>query len=122
MPKKNLTSFQKGEIIGLCKAKWSKKKISTIIEVPRSTVRRIIKNYEEKGAKGMESKKGSGRPKKTTTREDKSIIRTMLQDRKTTALEIKNKLQLPVCPKTIRNRLRLRDKGFSSKVALKNHL
>ena len=74
MPKTHLNQFKKGQIIGLWKARKSKHEISRAIDVPRSTVQRIIGRYEAFGDIGLERKKGNGRLKRTTEMEDKEII------------------------------------------------
>jgi transposase len=89
MTKVHLNQFTKGQIIGLWKAKLAKKAISKNLNIPRATVQRIIKNYSEAGEAGLKRKKGSGRQKKTSKKEDKKIIKTTLQNRTLTSNEIK---------------------------------
>jgi IS30 family transposase len=50
MPKrKELTDFERGEIVGLHKAKIPQRKIAEILNHPKSTVGDVIKKYNEQG-------------------------------------------------------------------------
>ena len=50
-------------------------KIASIYNIQRQTVSIWLKNWEDKGICGLIDKPGRGRPKKTTSKEDKEIIK-----------------------------------------------
>src|ERR1700733_12677223 len=117
MHKTHLNQFKKGQIIGLWKEKLSKREISIVLKVHRTTVHRIIGRYQEYGDVVVERKKGNGRRKKTTEMEAKEIIRIALAKRTVTSKEIKEEMVLSVCSRTICNRLN--ERGISNHFAPK---
>lgn len=114
-----LTDFQKGQIFAHWKDKKSKKKISDITGVPRTTVIRIIQKLETEGNSSRKS--GSGRKRKTTKREDKIIIRESKKDPFLTAVDISRIVStdhnINVSHDTVNRRLN--EAGLPSRVARK---
>ena len=79
-------------------------KISSAVDVPKSTVNRIIREITDRGT--VNRVKGSGRPRITTASEDERIVLTVKRDRGVTSKEICKKLvHLQVSDKTIRRRI-----------------
>lgn len=125
---KQLDDFQKGRIIGQWESGVPKKEIARILKKDIRTVRSHIKKYQKTGS--CSRKIGSGRPKKTTAREDRLIVRNTLQSRKSSSSSIKSRLKLNVTSKTIRNILHranvtsrvVAKKPFVSKANLKKRL
>src|SRR5690348_6487603 len=66
-----MSMFKKGIVVGLHIAEWSERKIVNKVGVGKTTVHRIITNYEETGS--VETKSRPGRPRSTSEREDRSI-------------------------------------------------
>ena len=53
-------------------------------KLKRSTVRSILSRVQERGSSGFKSKPRSGRPKKTTERDDRALLRAANRDTKAT--------------------------------------
>ena len=48
MPKqRELTDFERGEIVGLSKGGFSQRKIAELLNIPKSTVGDVVKKYNE---------------------------------------------------------------------------
>src|SRR3954471_7400708 len=74
MPKgKELTDFERGEIIGLFKGKFSVRQIAEILNHPKSTVGNIIKKYKDQGL--TTTAIHSGRPKILSERDERHLIK-----------------------------------------------
>uniref|UniRef100_A0A158P4H4 Tc1-like transposase DDE domain-containing protein n=1 Tax=Tetranychus urticae TaxID=32264 RepID=A0A158P4H4_TETUR len=100
MPKaKELTDSEKSQIDLLHELHkdWSHAKIAEAINRNRSTVSKYLKNPE----KGIRT----GRPKITTERVDREIVRLAKRD-KLSCAQVKNQLGLDCCNTTVYNRLR----------------
>lgn len=106
--------------------------IHDIVKINFSTVRYIIKKYEETG--NTDNKRRSGRPSKLTSRARRSIVRNALNNplssAKKIAIDIASETRITVTPQTIRNVLhdvglkgrRPRKKPFISEVNRKKRL
>ena len=83
--KKQLTDFEKGQIIAWREEKISIRQISKKLRrnPDPSTVSRFLKRFEETNS--YQRKKGSGRKRKTTSRDDRAIVREALKKRRKTA-------------------------------------
>lgn len=109
MPK-HLNDLEKGQVIAYSKEGQSIRYMARQMGRARATISAFKKKYEQTGELGR--KKGSGRPRKTTKRQDRNVIREMLKNRKVTAKEIINEVGLGVSQRTVRRRLN--EKGYSS--------
>lgn len=126
--KKQLDDFQKGRIIGQWKSGIAKKEIARRLKKDVRTIRNHIKIYQKTGS--CSRKIGSGRPKITTAREDRLIVRKALKSRDSSSSSIKKDLKLNVSNMTIINRLHnsnikshvAAEKPFISKTNLKKRL
>ena len=84
--RKELSEFQRGEIIGAWKCcDLSIRKISEILKYPKSTVHEVIAKYKE-GFETLPSR--SGRPPIITERDGRHLMQTLNKDRKTNINEL----------------------------------
>ena len=76
-----LNDFQKGLIIAKSEDGWSLQQIADHPEIQKnkSTICRFLKHYNESG--DYKRKKGSGRKRCTTERQDRAIIRATKKQR-----------------------------------------
>ena len=94
----------KEAVVQLKRAGYSGNKIARALELPRSTVYRIISVHANTGATGR--RKGSGRPRSTTAAEDDRMILSIKRDRSTTSTEISAWVKPTiVSDKTVRRRV-----------------
>jgi transposase len=91
-------------------------KIARLYKKSRSAIYRIIDKY--KADKVLGRKSGGGRKRKTTKVQDKSILKEVKKNRKTTGVEIRQALQLNISDRTIRRRI-TESKEFKSYWATK---
>jgi transposase len=80
---------------------------------PRSTVRSIIQRREQSHDSSFESKRRSGRPKKTTPRDDRALLRAANRDTKAIlyALATPSKSTCQLCRTTVRKILKAAGKA-----------
>jgi hypothetical protein len=83
--RKELTEFQRGEIIGAWKCNLSERKISDILNYSKSTVHNVIITY--KGGFEILPPR-SGRPPIITERDGRHLMQTLNKDRKTNITEL----------------------------------
>ncbi|ROL53202.1 Transposable element Tcb2 transposase [Anabarilius grahami] len=108
-------------IIGLHKNGFTDKDIVATKIAPKSTMYRFIKNFKERGS--ILVKKASGRPRKSSTRQDRLLKRIQLRDRSATSAELAQEWQqagVSASARTVRRRL-LED-GLVSRRAAKKPL
>jgi|1186.fasta_scaffold111665_1 transposase len=123
MPKtRELTDFERGEIVGLSKGGSSQREIAQILNHPKSTVGDIIKKYNEQGLTSAASR--SGRPKILTERDNRHLIKVVKDNRKDTLEEITEKfntgMKISVSKRTVQRTLH--EKGYSGHAAKKKPL
>ncbi|GFT58942.1 transposable element Tcb1 transposase [Trichonephila clavipes] len=94
-----LSEFEKGPIIGMKTAGWSKRHVAG--QVDRSEC--AVRNFWEQGTReGTHARKtGSGMSRKTTRREDKRIVRQALVDPTVSRSTIRADLGVVIVPQTI---------------------
>ena len=101
---KQLTPRKRAEIRGMHRAGATTKELAAHFGRSERTMRNIVKTISERGS--LDRKEGSGRPRKTTARQDKLIIRQVKKDRECTSIDIQRELGLEhVSDKTIRRRI-----------------
>ena len=83
--RKELSEFQRGEIIGAWKCDLSVRKISELLDHPKSTVHEVIIAYKD-GFETLPSR--SGRPPIITERDGRHLMQTLNKDRKTNINEL----------------------------------
>lgn len=97
---------QIGAIMALLDSGLSQRTVSQRLNIPRSTIQKIIKRFEETGK--HERRKGSGRKRKTTARDDRTIRLISLRNRFETASAIRNRVSqmgINVSTRTVIRRL-----------------
>ena len=93
MPKNAVTSLELRELTVKLRNedKHSIGDIANIVKKSKSVIHGILKKFDETGL--CEAKKPFGRPRKTTSREDRFITLQAKNDRFTTAADITNKIK-----------------------------
>src|SRR2546421_721805 len=80
MPKsKELTEFERGEIVGLSKINLSVRKIAEVLLIAKSTVQDVINKYRRRGL--ITAAPRSGRPPILTPRNTRTLIKMVKKDR-----------------------------------------
>jgi transposase len=119
---KKLTLEQRLTVIVKAKNGQSNKSIAAEMGINLSTVKRIKQKYHKTGS--VKDKARSGRPRKTTPREDRVLIRMCLANRQLNASDIRARLcashKIVLAVRTVR--LRLQKVGLSARIALKKPL
>jgi transposase len=87
MKRKELSEFQRGEIIGAWKCKSTVRQISKALKYPKSTVHDIISAYKNHGLEKMLSR--SGRPSIITEKNNMQLMRALNKNRRTTIKELR---------------------------------
>lgn len=104
---KQLTEEQRLMVIVKVKEGISYAKIASSMNISKPTVVAIVKKYRKTGS--VKHQKGAGRPKKTSAREDRIIVRTSLSRRSLTSPDIRaavrNNDNINCSVSTIRRRL-----------------
>jgi transposase len=96
--KKELTPFQRGQIIGKAECGLSKHQISRDLQIPRSTIQTILlKNYLQSNGKSFPR---SGRPKSYTERDSRHILNIIKADPFVTYSTIRERTGLEVSRRT----------------------
>lgn len=119
-------------IIRLRKENKSYGEIAKIVNMSRSSIQTVVKNYNK--YQTTENRHRSGRPSKLTDRDKRDVIRIVTANPKTSAVDIAKYLEklneVSVHPETVRNVLRANDfhsriprkKPFISKVNMAKRL
>jgi transposase len=84
--RRELTDFERDEIVGLSKGGISQRNITTILDIPKSTVGEVIKKYNEEGLTTTASR--SGRPKILSERDNRHLVKIAKENRSNTLEEI----------------------------------
>jgi len=115
--RKELNEFERGKIIGLSTEGCSVRKISKILEIPKSTVQNTIKKFSETGT--TQNLFRPGRPR-ILTEINKQQLKKIVQDEPHATLsqiheKFQKKTDLSTCTKTIKREIH--NLGFSSCIA-----
>jgi len=120
---RRLTLLERGIAAGLSKGGSNQYEIAEELNCTTKTVRELMKKVEKE--KKLEDRQRSGRPKKTSPREDRTIKFNSLQNRRLSAKAI----ALKTSPNFVKNRLsvstvknRLQEVGLNGRVARKKPL
>lgn len=101
---RGLSSEKKGQIIGLLQAGITGAAVGTQCNTSKSAVSRLKRKYDETGS--TDRLAGSGRPRKTTARQDRAIVREARIHHEITGGEVKENLSLnDVSERTVRRRI-----------------
>ena len=80
MPKtRELTEFERGEIIGLWKGGHNEQNIEIILNYPKTTIHNIIEKYRSENQTSSAFR--SGRPPKLTERHIRQLVKVVNEDR-----------------------------------------
>jgi len=118
--RKELTDFERGEIVGLSRGGFSYGNISKILDIPKSTVGVVVKKYNEERL--TTTKPRSGRPKILSERDNRHLIKIAKENRSKTLEELTENfntaMNISVSNRTIQRALH--KEGFSGHAAKKN--
>ncbi|XP_072401125.1 uncharacterized protein [Diabrotica undecimpunctata] len=102
-----LSDEERFEIVFHHKNDKSSREIASAVNCNQSTVIRVIKKYAEQGK--IDDRPRSGRPKKTSVRDDAALRRTSLADRSLNSTQLtklwSESTGVSVCTSTMRKRL-----------------
>ena len=106
-PKKQLSKIKRAQIVALSGEGYSQVEIARKMEYSRKGIQTTIKRYKE--TKSFKNRKGQSRKKSTTAREDRSLKRASLADRRKSsselAAEIREGANKHISARTVRRRL-----------------
>ena len=106
-PKKQLSEIKRAQIVALSGEGYSQVEIAWNMECSRKGLQTTIKRYKE--TKPFKDRKEQGRKKSTTTREDRSLQRASLADKRKIfselASELKEGANKNISTRTVRRRL-----------------
>ncbi|GFT23110.1 uncharacterized protein TNCV_1858541 [Trichonephila clavipes] len=94
-----LSEFERGLIIGMKTAGWSKRRVAGQVDRSECAVRNCWEQWTREGTHA--GKTWSGVTRKTTRREDRRIVRQALVDPKGTRLTIRADVGVAIVPQTI---------------------
>ena len=119
---KDLSEGVRGQIIALSNEGLSQRKIAEKLGVSKGGVQRTLERFKE--TKSYATKRRSGRPRCTSSQEDRFIKITSLHNRTASADNIKsvinNTREKPISKTTVRKRLT--ESGLSGRVAVSKPL
>ena len=103
---KHLSDADIGKILGLAKALMPQRKIATLMKCTRKTVQHVLATFLFETFQGRNSQ--PERPRKTTEREDRYILRIIKQNDSAPLRDItniiNNKIDVPISEHTVRRR------------------
>ena len=106
-PSQELSEFKRGTVIGCHLCNKSIREISSLLNIPRSTVSGIITKWKQLGTTATQPR--SGRPRKITERGQRMLRRTVRRSRQLSAESIATDLQtscgLQISSRTVRREL-----------------
>ena len=92
MPKRrNLTIEKRSSVVTLCDEGYSQRNIAKKLKISLCAVQSILKKKRETGT--VADRPRSGRPRATTNRVDRSLVRLSLSDRRASSKILKSQLQ-----------------------------
>ena len=106
-PKKQLSEIKRAQLVALSGEGYSQVEIARKMECSRKGVQTTIKRFKE--TKSFKNRKGQGRKKSTSAREDRSLKRAPLADRRKSfselAAELRESANKHISALTVRRRL-----------------
>lgn len=118
--KRRLSTLERGIAAGLAQAGQNQYEIAGQLNCTTKTVRELLKKIDE--TKSLADRKRSGRPRKTSPREDRIVVRQSYLNRRLDANELSKK----IVPNLVKNHIshstvqrRLREAGLFGRVARK---
>jgi transposase len=117
--RKELSAFERGEVIGAWKCGISERKIGEALSHPQSTIHDVISAYKNLGCKTLPSR--PGRNPIITERDGRHLLRILKSDRKTNLQELcenfVDSTSTNVCKNTLRKYLH--EQGFFGRVGVR---
>jgi transposase len=117
--RKELSVFERGEVIGAWKCGISERKIGEALNRPQSTIHDTISAYKNSGYETLPSR--PGRKPIMTERDGRHLLRILKTDRKTNLQELHenflNSTSTSVCKNTLRKYLH--EQGFCGRVGVR---
>lgn len=110
-----MSAFERGRVVGLKEAGWSNRRIARHLDRSDATIRRCWQEWVNHGR--TQRQEGSGRPRETTEREDRSIVRAALRAPDSSLSSILRATGASVTARTINRRLR--ERGLRSRRPLR---
>jgi transposase len=107
MSRQELTEFQKGQIDGASRFGHTISEIHHLFGFPRTTIHNIVARIKKRGS--AENKERVGRPRKSTDRDERLLLRRALDDTKMPLRELKFEANSDLSISTIRRRLNEQD-------------
>ena len=101
-----LSDFKRYQIVDACMVGTSVTKITELFGVARITVSKVMTAFEKDG-KISSQKKNSGRTRKLSDRNHRTLTWFVRKDHKKNTTELKNHLKNPVSSKTVRRELHI---------------
>ncbi|GFV16647.1 HTH_Tnp_Tc3_2 domain-containing protein [Trichonephila clavipes] len=95
----HLSEFERGLIIGMKTASWSTRRVAGQVDRLECAVRNCWEQWTREGT--LARKTGSGATRKTTRREDRSIVWQALVDHTVTRSRIRADVGVAIVPQTI---------------------
>ena len=102
MPRQ-LSDFEKGQIIAYSDCDKSNYWIAKKFKRSENTIKNLLKKWNTTGS--VERKKGTGRKRSLSTKQEKTLVREAKRNRKMTRKQLKLECGLNVCDSTITNYL-----------------
>lgn len=116
---KELSIFERGEVVGAWKCGITERKISEVLNRPQSTIHDIISAYKNYGSEAPLPR--TGRPTVMTERDVRHLTRILKKDRKATLQEMHENFvsstSTDVCERTLKNCLH--EQGFYGRVGVR---
>ena len=109
-PSKEFSTVFRQKIVDAKKSGLSYAAVAKKFDVSKNAVVRIMKKFNDTGS--VENKRGRGRKRKLTTRDDSMILREVKKNPQITVKSIKENLNLNVSDRTVIRRIK--EKGFGS--------
>lgn len=107
MPGREVSAFNRARIIALHDAGHSNHQISEMLDIPRSSVVRIVHRYQELGT--VERRSRSGRPRVSDERQDRYLVQYARRHRNASVPALRAHFQgtfrLVISTSTVRRRL-----------------
>lgn len=85
------TPEKAAQVVALIEAGQNQRAVARQLNISRYSVRRVYQRYRETGS--FERRRGSGRARATTQRDDRFLVTTALRNRRLTAVDLAQSLQ-----------------------------
>jgi transposase len=102
-PYRKLTMEQRCEVLAKVKEGYSYRKVAQIMKIHYLTVFGIVRKHA--ATNSVRDLPRDGRPKKTTVREDRMLVRMSMKNRRMTSSDIRKQSAVDISTSTVRRRL-----------------